>query len=62
MPRSPRLDAPDTLHHVLGRGIEGRPIFRADRDRDDFVRRFGELIVAKGLAISAWALGKTMGT
>ena len=22
MPRQPRLDAPGTLHHVLGRGIE----------------------------------------
>jgi hypothetical protein len=50
------LDAPDTLPHVLGRGIEGRAIFRADRDRDDFVRRFGEVAVAKTLAISAWAL------
>ncbi len=23
MPRQPRLDAPGTLHHVIGRGIEG---------------------------------------
>jgi len=22
MPRQPRLDAPGTLHHVMGRGIE----------------------------------------
>ena len=23
MPRQPRLDAPGTLHHVMGRGIAG---------------------------------------
>lgn len=37
MPRGPRLDAPGILHHVMGRGIEPRPTFRADRDRRDFV-------------------------
>ena len=28
MPRQPRLDAPGTLHHVMGRGIEASKIFR----------------------------------
>jgi hypothetical protein len=28
MPRQPRLDAPGTLHHVMGRGIEAGKIFR----------------------------------
>lgn len=28
MPRKARLDAPGTLHHVIGRGIEGTKIFR----------------------------------
>ena len=28
MPRQPRLDAPGTLHHVRGRGIEAGKIFR----------------------------------
>jgi len=28
MPRQPRLDAPGTLHHVMGRGIETSKIFR----------------------------------
>ena len=27
MPRQARLDAPGVLHHVMVRGIEGRPIF-----------------------------------
>jgi putative transposase len=56
MPRGPRLDAPNTLHHVMVRGIEGRSIFRDDRDRDDFVRRLAEVAVAKDLTIYAWAL------
>ena len=28
MPRQPRLDAPETLHHVMVRGIERRALFR----------------------------------
>lgn len=39
MPRQPRLDALDTLHHVMMRGIERTAIFREDRDRADFVAR-----------------------
>jgi hypothetical protein len=27
MPGQPRLDAPGTLHHVMGRGIEAGKIF-----------------------------------
>ncbi len=33
MPRQARLDAPDTLHHVMVRGLERRVIFRDDADR-----------------------------
>ena len=33
MPRHARLDAPDTLHHVMVRGIERTALFRDDRDR-----------------------------
>lgn len=39
MPRGPRLDAPDVLHHVMARGLERRRIFQDDHDREDFVRR-----------------------
>ena len=28
MPRQARLDAPETLYHVMGRGIEGTKIFK----------------------------------
>lgn len=33
MPRQPRLDAPETLHHVMVRGLERRDIFKDDTDR-----------------------------
>jgi len=39
MPRQARLDAPDTLHHVRGRGWERRSIFRDAADRADFLAR-----------------------
>lgn len=41
MPRSPRLDSPGTLHHVIIRGIEKREIVADDEDRDIFVSRMG---------------------
>ena len=39
MPRQARLDAPGTLHHVMGRGIEKATIFRGEEDRVDFLNR-----------------------
>ena len=56
MPRGPRLDAPETLHHVMVRGIERRAIFREERDRADFVRRLAALAEAGALTVYAWAL------
>ena len=32
MPRQPRLDAPEILHHVMVRGLERRVIFKDDTD------------------------------
>ena len=56
MPRQARLDAPGTLHHVMGRGIDRATIFVGDADRDDFVRRLAELCREGALVIYAWAL------
>jgi putative transposase len=56
MPRRSRLDAPGTLHHVMGRGMEGVNIFRRDGDREDFLFRLGELCRERALAVYAWAL------
>jgi putative transposase len=56
MPRQPRLDAPDTLHHVMVRGIERTTLFRDDTDRADFVARVADLAEQAAWTVSAWAL------
>jgi len=56
MPRQARLDAPGVLHHVMGRGIEGKEIFINDKDRDDFINRLSLLVEDGSLDIYAWAL------
>ncbi len=56
MPRQPRLDAPGTLHHVMGRGIERTQLFRDDTDRADFVARLATLCETGHLGVYAWAL------
>jgi REP element-mobilizing transposase RayT len=56
MPRQARLDAPDTLHHVMVRGIERTTIFRDDPDRTEFLGRLAALAEQGALTIYAWAL------
>jgi len=56
MPRQPRLDAPGSLHHVMGRGIERTKIFRNKTDREDFIGRLGGLCEKGALLVYAWAL------
>lgn len=56
MPRQPRLDAPGTLHHIIVRGIEQGNIVSDQTDREEFVRRLGEVAAATNTPIYAWAL------
>ena len=56
MPRGPRLDAPDALHHAIVRGIERGSIFYSDVDRDDFLSRLAALSTARHLSVYAWSL------
>lgn len=56
MPRQARLDAPGTLHHIMGRGIEGVKIFRNTRDRKDFLERLRDLYQEGRIFVYAWAL------
>ncbi len=56
MARLPRLAVAGCVHHVVQRGVEGRPIFR---DADDFRRMQADLLElcrAGGLAVHAYAL------
>jgi putative transposase len=58
MPRLARLDSPGTLHHVMIRGIEKRPIVDDDQDRRDWVDRLGALALETETRILAWSLMK----
>ena len=56
MSRQPRLDAPETLHHGMLRGLERRVIFKDNTDRDDFVTRVAALADAGAWTVYVWAL------
>lgn len=56
MPRQSRIDAPGALHHLMIRGIEGRVIFRGDKDRLSFLGRLGDILIESSTPCYAWAL------
>jgi hypothetical protein len=58
MPRKARIDAPVALHHIMARGIEGRPIFQNEFDRNDFINRLAHLLEETETKCLAWAPGK----
>jgi REP element-mobilizing transposase RayT len=39
MARPPRIELPGAIYHVIARGNERRPIFRDDRDREEYLGR-----------------------
>ena len=56
MPRKTRIDAPGALHHIIIRGIERRKIFLDDFDRDNFLKRLGNVLSETATPCFAWAL------
>lgn len=44
MPRRSRIDAPGALHHIIVRGIERKPIFIDDADRNHFLERLENVL------------------
>jgi len=56
MARQARLDYENTVHHVMGRGIEKRPIFTDDCDRTEFIRRLGDVCSQCAVRVYAWSL------
>jgi putative transposase len=56
MPRQARLDAPGTLHHIMARAIDGTPLFRDRKDRENLLSRLPALLKMTGTTILAWAL------
>lgn len=39
MPRQPRLDAPRTVHHIMGRGLTARRYYKKQEEEDLLTRR-----------------------
>ena len=56
MPRSPRIDQPGMLHHVMIRGIEKRIIFSDDTDRGAFLARLADSVDRCAVRCLSWAL------
>ena len=56
MPRGSRLDPPAMILPVLVRGIECRPLFLDEEDRERFVRRVTLVLAATGARCFAFAL------
>ena len=56
MPRKARIDAPGALHHIIVRGIEKRQIFRDHADRQNLVKRLGDILGESQTPCYAWAL------
>jgi len=56
MPRRARIDLPNIVQHVIGRGIEGREIFRDSKDRQEFLRRLAEVVSEGKAQLFAWCL------
>jgi len=56
MPRAARIDMPDLLQHVIARGVERRPVFIDDRDRERFVSLLSKLLPETGTRCFAWVL------
>ena len=56
MPRAARIDMPGLLQHVIARGVEQRPVFLDDRDRERFVSLLSKLLTETGTRCYAWVL------
>jgi REP element-mobilizing transposase RayT len=56
MPRQPRFNIPNVLHHVIVRGIEKRDIFADDADKEHFVARLSSLLTKTSMNCYAWSL------
>ena len=56
MARQLRADFAGALHHVYNRGIDGRDIFRDDRDREFFLRWLGDVAAKFGWSVHVFTL------
>jgi hypothetical protein len=60
MPRRARIDTPGALHHIIIRSIERQAIFRNTADREDFLKRLGDILAVRKLMISCADVARTL--
>jgi hypothetical protein len=56
IPRKSRIDAPETLHHVVARGIDRGKIFQDPVDKRNFMERLAKIVKGTETLRYAWAL------
>jgi putative transposase len=56
MARPLRYEAPGAVYHVMARGDGGRMVFESEWDREDWLRRLGEVCGKYGWRVHAWVL------
>ncbi len=56
MPRQARIDYPGALHHIIGRGIERRAIFKEEAEKLLFLKIIKEQLSKSSVQIYAWSI------
>lgn len=56
MPRQARIDYPGALHHVMGKGIEGKNIFEEEQDKQLFYALIKEILSKSSMQLYAWCI------
>ncbi len=56
MSRQGRIEFPDALYHVMGRGVARMPVFLDDRDREELLSRMARLVDRGDLIVLAFCL------
>jgi REP element-mobilizing transposase RayT len=54
--RRARLTYPGAWHHVMNRGHEGKPIFRSEREKSDFLTLLNEAVTKYRIRLTAWCV------
>ncbi len=56
MPRQARIDYSGALHHVYGRGMERRFIFKTEQEKLQFYNRIKEILLKSDMRMYAWCI------
>ncbi|MBI4652073.1 transposase [Candidatus Desantisbacteria bacterium] len=56
MPRQARIDYEGALHHIIGRGIERKHIFKDEKNKAEFHRRLSMILSSSSMKCHAWCI------